>query len=183
MLGLHLFAIYINDLSVELNILHDGCCFGNNQINHILFAGDLCCLFASSEGLQSIVNVCYKFALENNLVFNCKNSFGVVFLPPKFQRFDFPTLTLNHNKIRLVGYATYLGVYLRRKLNDNDDIGRQVRCMYCCANMLKHQFYRCSRIAKNNLFRSYCTSFYSSQLWCKYSKSAIYRLRVAYNNS
>ena len=49
--------------------------------------------------------------------------------------------------------------------------------------MLKYRFYRCSRIVKNNLFRSYCTSFYSSQLWCKYSKNAIYRLRVAYNDS
>ena len=55
--------------------------------------------------------------------------------------------------------------------------------MYCCANMLRYRFHRCSRMVKNNLFRSYCTAFYSSQLWCKYSKNAIYRLRVAYNDS
>ena len=106
-----------------------------------------------------------------------------MFLPRKFQLFGCPTLILNHNKIRFVNSVKYLGVYLSSTLNDDDDIARQVRYIYCCANMLKYRFYQCSRIVKNNLFRSYCTSFYSSQLWCKYSKNAIYRLRVAYNDS
>ena len=84
-----------------------------------------------------------------------------MFLPRKFQLFGCPTPTLNHNKIRFVNSVKYLGVYLSKlsTLND-DDIARQVRC---CANMLKYRFYRCSRIVKN-LFRSYCTSFYSSQM-------------------
>ena len=108
----YLFAIYIDDLSVELNKLQAGCCIGNNLINHILFADDLCCFSASLDGLQSIVNVCSKFALENDLVFNCKKSFGVMFLPRKFQLFGCPILTLNHNKIRFVNSVKYLGVYL-----------------------------------------------------------------------
>ena len=108
----NLFAIYIDDLSVELNKRQAGCCISNNLINHILFADDLCCFSASLDGLQSIVNVCSKFALENDLVFNRKKSFGVMFLPRKFQQFCCPTLTLNHNKIRFVNYVKYLGVYL-----------------------------------------------------------------------
>ena len=40
MLSPYLFAIYIDDLSVELNKLQAGCCIGNNLINHILFADD-----------------------------------------------------------------------------------------------------------------------------------------------
>ena len=70
---------YIDDLSVEVKKLQAGCCIGNNLINYILFADDLCCFSASLDGLQSIVNVCSKFALEKDLVFNCKKSFGVVF--------------------------------------------------------------------------------------------------------
>ena len=62
----YLFAIYIDDLSVERNKLQAGCCIGNNLINHNLFADDLCCFSASLDGLQSIVNVCSKFALEND---------------------------------------------------------------------------------------------------------------------
>ena len=40
-LSLYLFAIYIDDLSVELNKLQAGCCLGNNEINHILFPGTI----------------------------------------------------------------------------------------------------------------------------------------------
>ena len=156
----YLFAIYIDHLSVELNKLQAGCCIGNNLINHILFVDNLCCFSVSLDGLQFIVNVCSKFALENDLVFNCKKSFGVMFLPHKFQLFGRPTLTLNHNKIsRFLNSVKYLGVYLSSTLNDDDDIARQVRYMYCCANMLKYRFYRCSRIVKNNLFRFYCRYF------------------------
>ena len=89
-----------------------------------------------------------------------------MFLPRKFQQFGCPTLTLNHNKIRFVVHVKYLVVYLSSTLNDDDGIARQIRYIYCCTNMLKYRSYRCSRIIKkNNLFRSYCTLFYSSQLW------------------
>ena len=132
--------------------------------------------------MQSIVDLCSEYALENDLIFNSLKSFGVAFLPRKFQLSDVPTLTLNHNQIRFVDSVKYLGIILSSTLNDDDDIARQVR-LYCCANMLKYRFFRCYRVVKNHLFRSYCTSFYSSQLWCKYSKSAMYRLRVTYNDS
>ena len=81
-----------------------------------------------------------------------QKNFCVVFLPRKFQLFGCLTLTLNHIKIRFVDSVKYLGVYLSSTLNDDDDIARQVQYMYCCANMLKYQFYRCSRIVKNILF-------------------------------
>ena len=92
---------------------------------------------------------------ENSpLVFNCQKSFDVVFLPPKFQLFGCPALTLNQTKIRFVDSVKYIWVYLSSTLNDDDDIAKKVRYMYCCANMLKYRFYRGSRIVKNNLFRS-----------------------------
>ena len=69
----YIFAIYVDDLYVELNKLQAGCCIGNNLINHILFADDLCCLSASLDGLQFIVNVCSKFALKNDLDLIAKN--------------------------------------------------------------------------------------------------------------
>ena len=46
----YLFAIYIDNLSMELNKLQAGCCIGNILINHILFADDLCCFSASLDG-------------------------------------------------------------------------------------------------------------------------------------
>ena len=51
----YLFAIYIDDLSVELNKLQAGCCIGNNLINHILFADDLCCFSASLDNCNLLL--------------------------------------------------------------------------------------------------------------------------------
>ena len=130
-----------------------------------------------------VCNLLLFYALENDLIFNSQKSFGAAFLPRKFQLSGVPTLTLNHNQIRFVDSVKYLGINLRSTLNDDDDIARQVRYVYWCANMLKYRFFRCSWVVKNHFFRSYCTSFYSSQLWCKYFKSAMYRLRVAYDNN
>ena len=65
MLSPYLYAIYIDDLQMELNKLQAECCIGYNLINRILFADDLCCFSASLDGLQSIVNVCSKVAMEN----------------------------------------------------------------------------------------------------------------------
>ena len=40
----------------------------------------------------------------------------------------------------------------------------------------------CSDNVKVNIFRSYCSSLYTSQLWWKYKVSSIRKLYVAYNN-
>ena len=148
----YLFAIYIADLSVKLNKLRAGCCVGNSLINHILFPHGLWWLSASLDGLQSIVDLCSEYALENDLIFHSQKSFGVAFLSRKFQLSGVPTLTLNHNQIRFVDSVKYSGIYLSSALNDDDDIARQVRYIYSCANMLKYRFFRCSRVVKNHLF-------------------------------
>ena len=85
--------------------------------------------------------------------------------------------------IRFVKTVKYLGVYLDSSLADENDINRQVRSLYCTANKLKQNFIRCSSSVKNILFRSYCMTFYASQVWCNYRPSSLKRLRVAYNDS
>ena len=40
----------------------------------------------------------------------------------------------------------------------------------------------CSEHVKCTLFRSFCTSLYTCQLWCNYKSESIRKLYVAYNN-
>ena len=40
----------------------------------------------------------------------------------------------------------------------------------------------CSDHVKCTLFRSFCTSLYTCQLWCNYKSESIRKLFVAYNN-
>ena len=120
MLNPYPLAICIDDLSVKLNKLRAECCVGNSLMNHVPFAEDLCCLSASLDGLQSIVDSCFEYALESDLVLNSQKSFGVAFLPRKFQLSGVSTLTLNHDQIRFVDSVKYFGIYLSSTLNDND---------------------------------------------------------------
>ena len=59
-----------------------------------------------------VCNPLLIYALENALIFNSQKSFGVAFLPCKFQLSGVPTQTLNRNQIRFVDSAVYLGSYL-----------------------------------------------------------------------
>ncbi len=40
----------------------------------------------------------------------------------------------------------------------------------------------CSDEVKINLFRAYCTSFYTAPLWFKFKKESLCKLQVAYND-
>ena len=41
----------------------------------------------------------------------------------------------------------------------------------------------CTIEVKSTLFRSYCSSFYTAQLWTNYSQTAINKLYIAYHNT
>ena len=45
-----------------------------------------------------------------------------------------------------------------------------------------HKFRHCSEQVKLKLFKTYCSTFYMSQLWCRYKRASKQRLKVAYNN-
>ena len=71
---------------------------------------------------------------------------------------------------------------LNDKLNDNDDIMKQMRGLYARANPVLRKFAACSFESKLRLFQAFCTSFYCAHLWYKFTKQVISKVRVAYNN-
>ena len=91
-----------------------------------------------------------------------------------------PLLTLGGQNVKYVNQYKYLGIVLDTELSDDKDIQRQLRYKYCVANKLRASFSRSSNAVKNVLFCSFCTPMYASQLWCKFRKSFMQRLR-AYN--
>ena len=179
----YLFALYIDELSCNLNKITTGCLIGDACLNHLMFADDICCFSPSAKGLQKLINVCELFALSHNIIFNINKTRGVYF-PTKRLQLDFePTIVLNCKQIKFSSSVLYLGVHINNTLLDDMDINRQVRSLYCIANRLRRSFSYCSNYIKNILFRSYCTSMYSCQLWCNYHQYSMNRIRVAYNNT
>ena len=60
---------------------------------------------------------------------------------------------------------------------------RQCRQLYAQGNALARRVHICSDNVKVTLFRTYCSSLYTSQLWWKYRVNSIRKLYVAYNNA
>ena len=76
----------------------------------------------------------------------------------------------------------YLGHCINDELSDDDDMTRQRNKIYAQGNALIRKFYMCTENVKIALFKSYCTTLYTSTLWCKYRRESLRKLCVAYNN-
>ena len=66
-----LFAVYLGDLSLELNNIKAGCYIGEVLLNHLTFADDIYVLCSSVRGLQSILDVCQAYAESHKIIWNC----------------------------------------------------------------------------------------------------------------
>ena len=56
----------------------------------------------------------------------------------------------------------YLGHLINDKLNDKDDIKRQMMTIYARGNILKSRFTKCSKVVKLHLFKTLVTNLYTS---------------------
>jgi len=68
-------------------------------------------------------------------------------------------------------------------MEDDDDIQRQVKSLYCAAIKLRGTLDQCSSAVKSTLFRAYCMPMYACQLWSKYSQNRMKGWCAAYNNA
>ena len=73
-----LFNVYMDNLSVSLNNSNMGGRIGNIFLNHLCYADDLCLISLSSAGMQKLLGVCSKYAIDHSLTYNAKNRFHCV---------------------------------------------------------------------------------------------------------
>ena len=178
-LNTYLFSLYMNSLSENLNRLRLGCYIGDNKLNHVFFADDICLLAPSLNGLQDLVDMCTAYAKAHKIFFKSNTLVGVLFKPKQFCVSASPTIFL----ASFPDNVKYLGVKLNVLLYDDDDIYRQIRTIYCTSNNFKIFFSQCSTLVKNVIFRPYCSQFYSSQFGCNYLKSLYHRIKIAYKDA
>ena len=53
----HLFNVYMDDLSVNLNKLQIGCLYAGTIMNHMMYADDLCTFSPSVAGLRKLTDL------------------------------------------------------------------------------------------------------------------------------
>ena len=68
-LSLYLFAVYLDELSIQLGSARVGCSVGNMVVNHLKFADDICVFSPSISGLQCLLNICGDYAAEHEIIF------------------------------------------------------------------------------------------------------------------
>ena len=88
-----LFALYVNQLTNQLIACKDGCYFNDMCINHVLYADDICLLAPTASAMQTLLDVCYEYGIDNDIVFNPIKLVCTVFKPKAYKLY-LPTFSL-----------------------------------------------------------------------------------------
>ena len=70
------FDIYTDDLNRQLANSGVGCYIGQMCINNISYADDMCIMGPSASSINILLDICSKYALENDLRYNVEKSVG-----------------------------------------------------------------------------------------------------------
>jgi len=70
----YLFAVYLDNLSNELNKIKAGCYIGEVLLNHLMFADDISVFFPSVHWLRNVLDVCQDYAESHGIIFNCSKT-------------------------------------------------------------------------------------------------------------
>ena len=179
----YLFNIYMDDLSYKLKKKYAGCKIANMIINHLFYADDLVLMCPSQRGLQELLNICEKYATENDIIFNTKKTVVLVRRSKLLKNALVQPFMLCGEKLMEVNEVKYLGHYITADGKDEKDMNRACRQLYAQGNSLIRKFHMCTEKVKVKLFVTYCSQFYCAQIWFFNNYDKFYKkLMVAYNN-
>ena len=178
----YLFCVYADELSRMLNNVNAGCFVGGSLVNHLMYADDLVLLAPSAAGLSLLLSACSYYGIEFDVKYNSTKSNVMVFCCNLLKDIPVPNFMLNGVPIDKVSNCKYIGHCINDKLIDDDDMARQHKQIYAQGNALVRKFYMCTETVRMSLFKSYCSSLYTSALWCNYRSESLRKLCVAYNN-
>ena len=131
-----LFALYVDDLSKQLSDARSECFIGHQCINHVMYADDDICLLAPSAlELQKLLELCYDFSQDNDILFNSLKSVYVDFRLKRCKLFC-PPVYLHEEKLCRIHETKYLGCFLSEDQSDDAEIFKQIRTLYIRSNKL-----------------------------------------------
>jgi len=108
----YLFAVYLDDLSNELNNIKAGCYIGEVLLNHLMFSDDICVFCPSVRWLQRIPDVCQAYAESHGIIFNCSKTVCMTFQAKSAKNRATPLLKLGGQCVKSVDQYKYLGIVL-----------------------------------------------------------------------
>ena len=137
-----LFNVYMNNLGLSLNSFGIGGSLGDNIINHLCYADDLCLISLSSSGMQHLLDICDTYANSHQLSYNATKSFSLCFRL-KQNKINPPSFVLRKQIVLVVYKCKYLGIIVS-EINCYSHLNKQMRKYYANAHMLLRKFSYCS---------------------------------------
>ena len=165
-----LFCLYIDELLNRIKDSGLGCHIGHLSYSGLGYADDVTAITPSVQALQSILNICEEFAIEYNVLFNCKKTVcmrvGNGGRPPE------RTVTLNGKILTWHKSVKHLGNIITHDLKDSDDINVKKGVFVGQVNKLKCKFCKVQSSLRGRLLQTYCCSWYGCQTWDLAGRSA-----------
>ena len=163
-LSSYLFAVYLDDLFLELNNIKPGCYMVEILLKDLMFADDIYVFWPSVRGLQSILDVCQACAESREIIFNCSKTVCMTFKAKTAISTVIPLLTLGVQRVKSVSHNKHLGIIRDIELSDDKDIQIQLRYQQFLFLDVRTQW-------KIYFFVPSVRPLYASQLWCDFSKA------------
>jgi len=170
-----LYCIYTDDLLIRLSLSGVGCYIGLNFVGALAYADDIVLIAPTPSAMRKMLAICDAYAVEFDILFNAAKSKFLVIVSNK-RRFLFSDMCKCNFKIgdkiiENVDKYSHLGHLITTRFDDDDDILFRRNCFIGQANNVLCYFNRLNTIVKMKLFKSYCSSFYGSELWDLNSKT------------
>jgi len=112
----YLFAVYLDELSIQLGTAKVGSTVGNIVVNHLMFADDICVFSVSISGVQCLLNICGDYAAEHEITFNCSKTIDVLFCTKKYKQPAPSNVFLNGVRVHFFDEVKYFGVWINASL-------------------------------------------------------------------
>ena len=176
-----LFNLYNDELSTELGNCGVGCHIRNTLVNHLLYADDTTLFAPTSEGMNALLDICSKYGIRHDIVFNPAKSCCLKFFPPRLNAESNPLIKMNDDVIPYGTTHKYLGHVISSDASDSADIKNQMRMLCARGNSIVRNFRCCPNTVKTALFRAFCANFYCGSLWWEYRSGDLRNIKMAYN--
>ena len=175
-----MFVRYIKQILSKLVSTRLGCNIGGIVINALAYADDVGLLAPAWRAIQRLLDILFDESSSIDMQCNVDKTVCMVF-PPKNRIMhiatNFPTLNVGRLDIQFVSAFKYLGHIINAKIDDDDDIQREIRNLFMRTNILARKFRLCSVSVKILLFKSFCICFYDVSLWARYSSGKLNKMR------
>ncbi len=156
------FSLYIDPLLFELSKSGYGCHIKGIYMGVLSYADDITLLCPSIGGLNEMIKICSKFAESNCITFNSKKTLCI-----KYGRdvVNNETAFFKDTPLQWVNKVRHLGNLIDNSGTDYVDCMYKKSMFIGYVNKLRSNYGMQHHSVLIRLFKSYCCSFYGSNIW------------------